>query len=123
MFATRFNYKLPQFVSPVPDEQAWAIDYLSLPWDQLDPYAFLPVVILGKVMEKLQNSWCNRVILISPSWPNMPWFWDLVTMSAQVPLCLPNLPNLLVQPFNQTLHKTLINRNLHSWLLEPQVIK
>ena len=29
----------------------------------------------------------------------MPWFWDLVTMSSQIPLCL---PNLLTQPFNQT---------------------
>ena len=26
LFATRFNNKLPQFVSPVPDPQAWAVD-------------------------------------------------------------------------------------------------
>ena len=26
LFATRYNNKLPQFVSPVPDEQAWAVD-------------------------------------------------------------------------------------------------
>ena len=31
----------------------------------------------------------------APGWPNMPWFWDLVTMSSQVPLSLPSLPNLL----------------------------
>ena len=30
LFATRFNNKLPQFVSPVPDPQAWAVDALSL---------------------------------------------------------------------------------------------
>ena len=50
-------------------------------------------------------------------WPNMPWFWDLVTMSSQIPLCL---PNLVSQPFNQTLHRYLSNLNLHAWLLEPQ---
>ena len=27
----------------------------------------------------------------------MPWFWDLVAVSSQIPLCL---PNLVSQPFN-----------------------
>ena len=47
----------------------------------------------------------------------MPWFWDLVTMSSHIPLCL---PNLLTEPFNQTPHRNLSNLNLHAWLLEPQ---
>ena len=55
LFATRFNNKLPQFVSPVPDPQAWAVDALSLSWEDLDPYAFPPAAILGKVVEKLQQ--------------------------------------------------------------------
>ena len=29
LFATRFNHKLPKFVSPVPDSTAWAVDALS----------------------------------------------------------------------------------------------
>ena len=60
------------------------------------------------------------MILIAPEWPNMPWFWDLVAMSSQIPLCLPSIPNLVSQPFNQVLHKNLSNLNLHAWLLEPQ---
>ena len=44
----------------------------------------------------------------------------LVAISSQIPLCLPNLPNLLSQPFNQVLHRNLSNLNLHAWLLEPQ---
>ena len=58
-----------------------------------------------------------------PRVPNMPWFWDLVAMSSQIPLCLPNLPNLVSQPFNQTLHRNLSNLNLHVWLLEPRQSK
>ena len=50
----------------------------------------------------------------------MPWFWDLVAMSSQIPLCLHSLANLVSQPFNQTLHRNLSNLNLHAWLLEPQ---
>ena len=37
-----------------------------------------------------------------------------------IPLCLPNIPNLVSQPFNQVLHKNLSNLNLHAWLLEPK---
>ena len=37
LFATRFNNKLPQFVSPVPDPQAWAVDALSLAWENQQP--------------------------------------------------------------------------------------
>ena len=117
LFATRFNNKLPQFVSPVPDPQAWVVDALSLSWENLDPYAFPLAAILGKVVEKLQDYPCNRIILIAPGWPNILWFWDLVAMSSQIPLCL---TNLVSQPFNQTLHRNLSNLNLHAWLLEPQ---
>ena len=100
--------------------QAWAVDALSLSWENLDPYAFPLAAILGKVVEKLQDYPCSRIILIAIGWPNMPWFWDLVAMSSQIPLCLPNLPDLVSQPFNQTLHRNLSNLNLHAWLLEPQ---
>ena len=78
-FATRFNYKLPQFVSMVPGRLAWAVDALGLPWEDLDPYAFPPVATFGKVVEKLQDYPYSRIILIAPWWP---WFWDLVAMSS-----------------------------------------
>ena len=55
------------FVSPVPDPQAWAVDAKNL-----DPYE---AAILGEVVEKIQDYPCNRIILIAPGWPNMPWFW------------------------------------------------
>ena len=46
----RFNNKLAQLHSPVPNPQAWAVDALSLSWEDLDPYAFPPATILGKVV-------------------------------------------------------------------------
>ena len=120
LFATRFNNKLPLFVSPVPDPLASAVDALSLPWEDLDEYAFPLAAILGKVVEKLQDSPCKRIILIVPGWPNMPWFWDLLALSSHISPSLLILPNLLTQPFNQIPHRNLTNLNLHAWLLEPQ---
>ena len=120
LFATRFNHKLPRFVSPVPDRLAWQVDALSLRWEDLDAYAFPPTALLGQVVSKLLDHGCRRLILIAPGWPNMPWFWDLVNMSVQIPLSLPKVKNLLTQPFNQCPHRDLFNLNLHVWLLEPQ---
>ena len=119
LFATRFSHKLPRFVSPVPDKLAWKAGALSLQWENLDAYAFPPVAILGQVVTKLLDQGCHRIILIAQGWPNMPWFWDLVNMSVQIPLALPIVENLLTQP-SQSPHRDLHNLNLHAWLLEPQ---
>ena len=119
LFATRFNRKLPRFVSPVPDPEAWAVDALSLPWEGLDIYAFPLVSLLGLVVSKLVDHGCCKMILIAPGWPNMPWFWDLVSLSVQVPYQLPLCRNLVSQPFNGLLHRNLSNLNLHVWFLEP----
>ena len=78
-FATRFSHKLPKFVSPVPDSTALAVDALSLSWSNLDVYAFPPVSLLSQVISKLVDQGCRRMILIAPGWPNMPWFWDLIS--------------------------------------------
>ena len=119
LFATRFNHKLPQFVSPVPDPTAWAVDALSLPWGNLDLYAFPPVSLVPQVVVKMIDQGCRRMILIAPGWPNMPWFWDLVNLSVQILFTLPLVKDLVTQPFNGLVHRNLGNLNLHDWLLEP----
>ena len=105
LFATRYNYKLPKFVSPVPDSKAWAVDALSLTWQNLDVYAFPPVSLLNQVISKVVDQGCLRMILIAPGWPNMPWFWDLVNLSVQNPFSLPLQKDLVTQPFNGLPHE------------------
>ena len=119
LFATLFNHILSKFVSPVPDSTAWAVDALSLSWENLDAYAFPPVSLLNQVISKVMDQGCSRMILIAPGWPNMPWFWDLISLSIQIPFSLPLQRNLVTQPFNGLLHRNLSNLNLHAWLLEP----
>ena len=108
LFPTRFNNKLPQLVSSVPDMGSGCTQSAT---GGSEPICFSTGSCLGQVVEKLHDNPCKRIILIAPGYPNMPWFWDLVAMSSQIPLCL---PNLLTETFSQILHRNLPNRNLHA---------
>ena len=120
LFATWFNHKLPRFVSPVPDPTAWAVDALSLQWDQLEAYAFPPVSLIPQVISKLRDQCCRSMILIAPGWPNMPWFWDLVDLSVQIPFRLPQIADLVTQPFNKLQKQE--SHQLQSSCLAPRII-
>ena len=74
LFATRENRKLPRFVSPVPDPLAKGVDAFALQWDRWGSiYLFPPTNLLLRVLVHLQQ-FRGRAILITPWWPNQPWF-------------------------------------------------
>ena len=80
-------------------------------WD-LDAYAFPPIAILDKVVVKLQDR------------PKVAKHALVLGSSGHIkpdPLSLPNMPSLLIQPFNQTPDRKLANQNMHAWLLDPQL--
>ena len=54
LFATRLNHKLPLYVSPIPDQNAWDIDALNINWSGLTAYASPPTALLHRVIQKKQ---------------------------------------------------------------------
>ena len=69
LFATSLNKKLPLYVSPIPDPQAWAVDALNIPWENLVEYVFPPTALLPKVIQKLQSQVCrlaNQTVVLGP---------------------------------------------------------
>ena len=88
LFATRFNHRLPLYVSPIPDPAAWATDALSLDWNRLLAYAFPPFVLLAQVLRKIEVSQC-RIILIAPLWHQRAWFNDLLNFLYDRPRSIP----------------------------------
>ena len=56
LFATRFNHKLPLYVSPVQHNKALAIDALSMDWNHLHAYAFPPFILIPAVLEKIPTT-------------------------------------------------------------------
>ena len=116
LFATRLNHKVPLYVSPVPDQNAWEIDALNINWSCLTAYAYHPTALLHRVIKKVRQSSC-RIIVIAPGWPGMPWFWDLVQLSTEIPLQLPVSRTLLKQSHNYVFHSNPQHLNLHAWCL------
>ena len=53
-------------------------------------------------------------IVIAPDWPGMPWFWDLVQLSTEIPLQLPVSKTLLKQSHNYVFHSNPQHLNLHA---------
>ena len=116
LFATKLNAKLPLYVSPIPDEQAWTVDALNISWENLIAYAFPPSALLPRVVQKLMSQNC-RLILIAPGWPTKPWFWDLVEVSLDLPQQIPPVHYLLKQPLRNQFHSNPESLNLHVWYI------
>ena len=117
LFATHLNHKLPPlYVSPIPDPRAWNIDALNINWTNLTAYAYPPTALLHKVIQKIKQCHC-LIIVIAPGWPGMPWFWDLVQLSTEIPLQLPVSTTLLKQSHNYVFHNNPQQLNLHAWCL------
>ena len=112
--ATRLNHKVPLYVSPVPDQNAWDIDALNINWSGLTAYAYPPTALLHRVIQKVRQSNC-LIIVIAPDWPGMPWFWDLVQLSTEIPL--PVSRTLLKQSHNYVFHSNPQHLNLHALCL------
>ena len=93
LFATRFNHKLPLFVSPVLDNQVFAIDAFSMNWNYLHAYAFSPTMLIPSVLNKIRQSQC-RIVLIDPLWPQQARFLEVLQLLVSAPVRLPLVPNL-----------------------------
>ena len=81
LFATSLNHQLKVFISPCPDQEAVAVDAMSLPWDRWEHlYAYPPTSLISRVLAKLKETQFKSAILITPDLLK-PWFLHLQTKS------------------------------------------
>jgi len=123
LFATRFNNKLPVFVSPLPDPRAYAVDALSMKWDHLLAYAFPPTAVLGAVLSKLAETKDMSLVLVAPAWQKQSWFVQILDHLVDLPLELPVWDKLLRQPRSGIFHDNPGVYQLHAWKLSSSRIK
>ena len=113
MFATVHNMHLAQFMSPVPEPRALAIDALSQDWQGRSMYMFPPFPLLNKVTRKLRTIQTGEVISIAPWWPSQPWFPHLLRMCVDHPRFFPYRRDLSQQGYISSDKSS----HLHAWRL------
>ena len=86
-----------QFMSPIPEPQALAVDALSLDWQGRSLYMFPPFPLFNKVIQKLRAIQAAEVTVIAPWWPSQPWFPHLLRLCVDQPLFFPYSRDLLSQ--------------------------
>ena len=106
---------------PSPQSQSMGRGCVDPVMGESGPVCLSPSSPPDKCSDKALSHQYKRMIIVASGWLNMPWFWDLVEISSQIPVCLPNRLDLLSQPFNGNLHRDLQNLKLHAWLLEPKI--
>lgn len=123
LFATSHNNKLPVYCSPVPDVNALQIDALAFNWTGIYAYAFPPPILIPRVLQKIREEHCV-VIMIAPMWPRHSWYPQILEMLIEVPIKLPDMPNLLFQILHnyQVYHQSPEILNLVAWKLSNSTI-
>lgn len=110
LFANRLNTQLPTFFSWKPDPQGLATDAFQQAWSMGRHYAFPPFCLIMKTLAKIREEG-GDLILITPVWPTQAWYPLLLEMSVSPPVLLPQLPNLLANPWGQT-HPLIDNQTM-----------
>ena len=95
LFASNKNHQLPTYCTWAHDEGAYAQDAFTISWKGTIAYAFPPIALIPRVLEKLENSEVCDLIMIAPKWPRQPWFPRLLTLLVDCPVALPDREDLI----------------------------
>ena len=109
-------------MSPVLDNQAFAIDTFSVNWNRLHAYAFPPTIMIPSVLNKIHQSQC-RIVLKAPLWMQQTWFSEVLQLLVSAPVRLPLFPKLLAQAKGKFQHGNLPVLNLHAWELSSNQLE
>ena len=107
LFASRLNNKVPIYFSEGPDPYADSFDAFVRPWPSC-VYAFPPINLIGKFINRFLNLSIECGILVCPLWPSQPFFPVLLSILINNPLIL---------PASQILDADILPRNLSSFLV------
>ena len=97
LFASRLSKQIDKFMSWLPDPEAVAINALDNEWNYDNMYCFPPFILIPCVLRKLMSTGAT-VTLIAPHWEKQAWYPRLMKMLTKVPVLLPNVRDILINP-------------------------
>ena len=93
LFVSRLCHQLPKYMAWKPDPNSLATDAMQHLWRNLLGFAFPPFSLISRVARKVRIEKVPELILVTPAWQT-----QLMQMSCQSPLLLPQKKNLLKNP-------------------------
>jgi len=97
LFASRINCQITPYVSYRADPAAFAINAFHMSWQHHLFYAFPPISLITRVLQKIQEEKATGLLLV-PKWPTQPWWPKLMQMLIQLPIQLPRDRDTLFLP-------------------------
>ena len=85
LFASRLNFKIPNYVSWHADPLSSSVNAFSLRWYDF-VYLFPPIPLIDRVLCKFENDNVKHGLLICPYWPSQPWFAKLLELLIDYPI-------------------------------------
>jgi len=95
LFASGKNNQLPTFYSILPSRLSSGTNALTQDWSNLWGYAYPPIAIIPRVLNKLLQNPSAQILLVAPFWPSQIWFRNLTDLLTDWPRLLPPSPMLL----------------------------
>jgi ribonuclease HI len=83
LFSTRWNAKLPNYISPLSEDNAMVRDALTIPWDKIFFFAHPPIPLIGKCLKKIVEENAQGVFVL-PHWKGQSWGTLLGRMSKRM---------------------------------------
>jgi hypothetical protein len=122
LLASLINHQTQIYCSWNPDYLAYAIDTLTILWNNMFAYAYSPICLIPKILQHMTQYNC-QLILIAPHWPRRHWFPNLLKLIADFLRKLPVREDLLDQLKSNILHPNPAVFNLAAWLLSINTLK
>ena len=108
-FAASFNHQSSLYFSPYHDPKALGTDTFLQTWDGYQVYAFPPWSLIPRVLKKLRSSSGVLMTLVAP------WFPELLDLTIDGPVRLPQSRDLLRQPHFHRHYLEISRLSLHEW--------
>lgn len=103
LFASRLNFKVPQYVSRRPDPGAQFINAFLMNWKPHYVYAFPPFSLLATCLQKIEQDQSTGILIV-PMWTTQPRFTLLLNLLTDNPLLLPQTDSFLFLPNSNAVH-------------------
>lgn len=102
LFASRTNFKCRRYFSWKCDPESEVIDAFTVPWTNLNFYAFPPFSIILKALQKIIRDESEGIMVV-PAWPGQPWFPVFKELLVSPPIFL-NPSQTLLCSLDRTPH-------------------